>query len=460
MAALQLFDSSYPKKIIIKFKELADISDFKSSIKSKILEIKDITNSEKIIIIDFDLEGRIMNIRLGNESSKGEVKIFERGFDGRFYVYLDNCKNLNPDNKNIYRYYDYYNETVGENLKVSEFLINSVNVLLKEVFNIKYKPSDRIVLAENRSRESKVKLNHKLGMIERAYKLYNWNGLLKEKSTIQKIYCKSISVLPPEVRPDQNPVFSIVQIVQGCWIKDKKGPCKFCNSYQCINYREKSIGELKEHIDKVRNNAGKGWKYVKKIFLLDADPLHTDMKSETYLRFLRKEISSVKWYESFISTSAILSKSINEWRKIMKLGLKKVYWGVESADDSILILLGKPHTNKILYKAASILNKIGIHYVVVLLSGVANLNYKNNHIEETSKFIRDIKATDVYISRLTPQPNTEIFSLIKNKKLIFSSPSEREAEHRKMIKMISCDKENRFIADRSVRGTYGVQFNR
>jgi|SRR3989344_694354 len=146
MGKFKLFGNSYPKKIDIQFKMLPDISDFNDSLKSKILEIKGITNPKKIVILDFDLEGRIMNIKLASELSEGEVKIFERGFDGRFYVYSDNCKNLEPNNEDIYRYYDYYNETVGENLKTSKFLIDSVNLLLKKL-DEKYKKSNKIILS-------------------------------------------------------------------------------------------------------------------------------------------------------------------------------------------------------------------------------------------------------------------------------------------------------------------------
>ncbi|MBZ1356404.1 MAG: hypothetical protein KY054_01350 [Candidatus Nealsonbacteria bacterium] len=49
--------------------------------------------------------------------------------------------------------------------------------------------------------------------------------------------------------------------------------------------------------------------------------------------------------------------------------------------------------------------------------------------------------------------------LIKNKKIIFPSISDREIEHRAMIKIIS-QKNNHLITTRNVRGTYGVQFNR
>lgn len=120
-----------------------------------------------------------------------------------------------------------------------------------------------------------------------------------------------------------------------------------------------------------------------------------------------------------------------------------------------------------LYKAASVLNKIKIPYVVILLSGIANFTLEEKgdlryspHINETAKFIQDINCSDVYISRFTPQPGTEIYNLIKANKLNFPSLSERELEHRMMIKAISYNEKNPLKPSREVRGTYGIQFNR
>jgi len=464
MATLQLFEDLYPRKIIISFEFLSDISDFNSSLKGKILQIKDISNPRKTIIINFDLEGRIMSIKLGGKSLDSEVKILERSFNGKFYIYSQNCKNLNPNNKSVYRYYDYYNETIGEDLELSKFLIDSVTSFLKKLSDIAYRSNDKIILLRSKPLRGKINSSCKfknlsndlIRILENSYKLYDWKGLLKERVLVQKIYSNSVNVLPPEVRPDQNPIFIILQLTQGCWIQNTRGPCKFCNSYKNIDYREKDIKGLKGHIKQIKDNTGRGWKYIKKIFLSDADPLHTEIDSEIYLKFLRKEIPNMDWYESFISTPTILSKSINKWKNLMKLGLKKVYWGVESADDRILGILGKPQNRKTLYKAASLLNKIGINYVVILLSGISNFDYKNSHIKETVKFIKDIECSDIYISRFAPQPGTEIFNLIKKGRLKFPSFMEREEEHRKIIRMIKSD---HFIITPNIRGTYGVQFN-
>lgn len=458
---LELFKNLSPRKIMVGFRTLSDLSDSESLLWGKILQLEDVTNPERKVIINFDSEGRLINIELGVESLDIKIRVFERSFDGRFYVYSENCKNLKLNKEDIYRYYDYYNEAIYEDLKISRFLIDSVNSVLGKIHKTGYKSTKKIILIDSESEKGLKKISPNIiKILDNAYKKYNWEGLLKEKILLQEVYPTSVSVLPPEVRPDQNPVFAVIQMTQGCRIKDLRGPCKFCSSYRNVCYKEKSIEELKRHISQVKKFTGKGWKYVKKIFLSDADPFYTDIDSEVYLKFLNKEISNAKWYESFISTPAILSKSDIKWRKLMKLGLKKLYWGVESADDKTLEILGKSHNKKALYKAASILNKIKIPYVVILLSGIGSLDNNSSHLKETADFIYNINCSDVYISRFSPQPGTEIFNLIKKGKLKFPSLSIRESEHRKMIKMLSYNKENPLVPLRNIKGTYGVQFNR
>lgn len=458
MFELKLFKDLFPRKILIGFKFLPDISDSQSSLKGKIVQLKDIADQKRQVIVNFDLEGRLIDIKLGAIGLDSNLKILERSFDGRFYVYSENCKNLRSNQNTVYRYYDYYQEAVCEDLKISKILVDSVNLLLKEISQVDYKSNRRIILTK------KLPLSI-IKILKKAQKEYSWEGLTKDKMKAQKIYSTPITILPPEVRPDQNPIFAIVQLTHGCKIQKLRGPCRFCNSYRNIAYKEKSIEELKNHISKVKKFVGQGWKYVKKIFLSDADPLHTNINSEIYLKFLRKTIPNVDWYECFVSTLGILSKSEKEWRELMKLGLRKLYWGVESADDETLKILGKAHNKKMLYKAASILNKVNIPYVVILLSGIANFTpgqrknpMESPHIKETAKFIQDINCSNVYISRFTPQPRTEIYNLIKTGKLNFLPLSERELEHRTMIKAISYNEKSPLIPIREVKGTYGAQF--
>lgn len=116
---IELFSKTAKRKIAIGFKSVYDISKPNSCFKAKIFQLRDITIPHKHVIINFDMEGRIINIELGREETGNEVKILERSFDREFYVYLKNCENLKSDHNYVYYYYDYYHENVVKEIKIS-----------------------------------------------------------------------------------------------------------------------------------------------------------------------------------------------------------------------------------------------------------------------------------------------------------------------------------------------------
>jgi MoaA/NifB/PqqE/SkfB family radical SAM enzyme len=466
---LELFRKLTQKKIAVGFIRVPDLSESSSPMQAKIVQLRDITDSRRHVIVNFDMEGRLISAELGREFLGNEVKILERSFDGEFYIYWKNCENLRPGHEGVYYYYDYYNEGVFKNSQTAEILVRCITALLEDISKRGYEASNDIKFTELRIVEDQLDTSINIAKIsqdlleifENARVKYNWEGLLKQRVSLKKIYPTPVSVIPPEVRPDRNPIFAVIQITQGCWIQDTRGPCRFCNSYRGIPYREKGIDELIDHIKKVKEFTGKGWNQVKKLFLSDADPLHTKIDSEVYLKTLAKEIPEAVWYEAFVSTPTILSKSESQWSNLKALGLKRLYWGVESADDETLKLLGKPQTKEKLYEAAYRLKDAGISLAIIVLSGVGALTpnrteaevVSNLHIQETAKFIKDVGCSIVYVSKLVPQPGTEIFDLMQSGKLKPLSPSELEKQHRAMIKMIKM-----FCNSCEVRGAYGVQF--
>lgn len=475
MQNLELFRKIVPRKISLGLKKVPDLAEPNSGIEGKVLKLRDISDSQRHVIVSFDVEGRLRNIKLGRKFLGSEVKILERSFDGTFYVYSGNCKNLKPGHEGVYSYYDYYEEEICKDLKTAKTLVRSLDSLLRDITKADYRTTDTLIFTELEIAEDEIHTRGKIEQIpsnlveilENARTKYSWEGLLRESSLFREVYPTPISVLPPEVGPDQNPVFAVLQITQGCWVRDSpRGPCKFCASYIDTPYREKNINELSEHIRHAKKFIGRGWNYVRKLFLADADPLHTKTDSAVYLKFLAREVPEAVWYEAFVSTSTILSKSENQWKKLMELGLKRLYWGVESADNKTLELLGKPHNNEMLYKAAYKLNSIGIPYAVIVMSGIGALNpdrsekdvIENPHIRGTAKFIRDVNCPIVYISKFVPQQGTEIFNLMQSGRLKFLSPRQSEKQHRIMVKMAGRDAENSYFACREVRGKYGTQF--
>ncbi|RLC81211.1 MAG: hypothetical protein DRJ03_20465 [Chloroflexi bacterium] len=465
---IELFRKMSKRKIAIGFRTIPDPDDPDSSFEAKFFQLRDVTDPRRHVIINFDMNGRLINIELGRKLLGNEVKILERSFDGEFYIYISNCENLKPGHDGVYYYYDYYHENVCKDSRIAEILVRSISRLLNDIYERHYKTTEDMKFIELKITEDEIDESNEIEeiplnfveILENARVIYNWEGLMKEKFSLKEVYPTPISVVPPEVRPDQNPIFAIIQITQGCWIQEARGPCKFCASYRGIPYREKSLDELIEHIKKVKKFTGRGWKQVRKLFLTDADPFHTKIDSEVYLRFLSREIPQAVWYEAFVSTPTILSKSETLWKRLKTLGLKRLYWGVESADDETLELLGKPHRRKDLYKAAYRLNSSGISYAIIIMSGIGALNpnrsedevVNNPHVKETGKFVRDIRCPIVYVSKFMPQPGTEIFDLMQSGELKPLSPLELEKQHRALIKACKSD------YNCEVRGGYGVQF--
>ncbi|MBU0628266.1 MAG: radical SAM protein [Nanoarchaeota archaeon] len=422
MRKIQLFKPARKRAIIIGMEVCYDssLSDFGAAYSGPWcgdkLRVTDTTHKSQKVLLDFDLEGRLLGIELRHGEYANEIKIMERNYNGDFYIYFENLRNLSPGNK-LARPFDYWNQDVCIDPAIAKALVDELEQFMKAI--VKYEvEKGRFRIPPWRPEGdwiSDEKPENIADLLEKA-KRFNWESS-QQNEPYTRAYPTPITVLPPEVRPDQNPVFSVIQLTQGCRLKDERGPCSFCGSYKGIQYREKTLDELSDHIAKVKDFTGEGWKYVRKIFLADADPLNTRTPTEAYLEFLRNQIPKISHFESFASTVAILSKTEQEWARLKELGLNMLYWGVESADDQTLRMLHKPHTQEMLYKAGERLKQVGINYAIILLAGVGTLDphmgegdvRDNSHVRATSELMSFLNPPMVYVSNLSILPGTRLY---------------------------------------------------
>ncbi|HSQ97293.1 MAG TPA: radical SAM protein [Rickettsiales bacterium] len=248
----------------------------------------------------------------------------------------------------------------------------------------------------------------------------------------------------------------VVQIISGCLLQKKRGACNFCTSFNINQYKEKNLDELKAHIKAIKDFYGKNINYINYIFLADADPLYTECyDTKEYLKILNEEFPNIK-YECFISTVAALTKKEKGLQELKDLGLNKVYWGVESADDYVLKILNKPQRKKDLVEVAKIMKRVNLEFTPIIMTGLENFSYSsddknlcNNHIKETSDFINSIACKEVYLSKFQILQNSKIFEMLNNNQISKNDfENLKEDGYRNMIKSINCE----------VLGAYGNQF--
>jgi hypothetical protein len=458
---LRLFRYLGIPKFAINLIPVEDTSEDNSELFSEVLQIREMSNPHWHVILNFDLEGRILNVTLGTEALGNEISLLERGIDGKFYVYYENFLNLQKQSDNVYYYYDYYNQKVTNDTDKAKKIIELISIMLDKMKQSNYTTSSSINFIVTECKKGLIKqaqvvsrVNPEyISILENARTKCAWKNFIQERKKLEQVYITPLDVLPPEVRPDINPVFAIIQVSHGCRLRSTRGACSFCRSYENIHYREKDEAELRAHISRVRNMTGKGWAYVKKIFLADGDPLFSENTIRN-LHILAEEIPQAQWYSAFVSTPTIFSMKDKD---MQQQGVNLVYWGVESGDGKILDLLEKPQTITSLVKAADILHSTKISFIPIIMSGLGLLSMQregyNSHIEMTADLIGQMKPKAVYISRFTLLRGTRLFERTQKGKLSELTEDALELQHRLLIKAIKST-----VPSIEIRGGYGSQF--
>ena len=325
-------------------------------------------SKRKDLILLFDLDGYIVSIELSEPGRTNTVTVLRRNFNGTIYIFDRNIDNLSRDVVDFYL--DYYNSSIVVDDVKAKMIIQEVLDIVKHIYEKSNSEFDEMLMK----------------ILSKSVDLYfDCNYYLRQG------YITSLSVLPPNVRPDINNNYVVIQVTSGCKLMQlRKRPCAFCTSFGS-NYIERDIDDIDYHISCLRKTNSMTLNNAKYVFLADGDPLMSK-HIISYLNKIRAELKTIQGFESFISTAGILSMEEKRWYEILQLGLRKVYWGVESANDDALRMIDKPHNISMLNKAKNILQSMNIKYDIIIMSGIGAIG-KKDRVQDDVKdndHIRDL----------------------------------------------------------------------
>jgi len=112
---------------------------------------------------------------------------------------------------------------------------------------------------------------------------------------------------------------------------------------------------------------------------------------------------------SFIDLYTGERKRIEDWRRLVDLGLERVYIGMETGDDELLAFFNKPGSQEELVGFVSDLKKAGLNVGLIVMVGVGGQEAKEAHAQATVAAIRrmPLAAGDlVYLSPFIEQPGS------------------------------------------------------
>lgn len=200
---------------------------------------------------------------------------------------------------------------------------------------------------------------------------------------------RPIGILPPDQYRSL-----VLQITRGC----SYNKCAFCDFYKRDQYRLKGLEEFSEHVRQALSFFGRSLQARHGIFLGEANAVNipTDhlLTCLSNLQQIIRESAETAYLPkrqfadicSFLDTFSV-KRSVDEWRELKRLGLHRLYLGIESGSDQVLRFLQKPGSFEKTLELVRNLKAAGLAVGPILMTGVGGREMAEEHVKETAALL-------------------------------------------------------------------------
>jgi len=242
-----------------------------------------------------------------------------------------------------------------------------------------------------------------------------------------------IGILPP----DQY-LALVLQATEGCSFNT----CTFCDLYHQA-FRVKTPDEFRQHIRQVREYLGDSILLRQhSIFLGAANALAIPMaRLVPMLEIVRDEFApspenrgrlrASAWVGAFLDAFTGTRKSVEDYRILASLGLKRVYIGLESGHDPLLHFVKKPGQAADAIETVHAIKGAGINVGVIVLIGLGGDRFTDGHTRDTVAVLNQMALNTgdlIYFSDLVEEAGTPYPLIAAQQDIRALSADERAAQ--------------------------------
>jgi radical SAM superfamily enzyme YgiQ (UPF0313 family) len=212
-----------------------------------------------------------------------------------------------------------------------------------------------------------------------------------------------IGILPP----DQY-LALVLQATEGCsW-----NACTFCALYRGTPFRVKAPEEFEAHLQGVRAYFGDSIPLRHSLFLGDANALCAP--TDRVLPLMEAAVgafpeAAAGGIHAFVDAWSG-RRRVAEYEGYARLGLRRVYVGLETGDPHLLSWLRKPGTPEDAQRLVEALHEAGIAVGLIVLLGAGGERYFNTHARRTAELLAQMELGPediVYFSELVEHPTAD-----------------------------------------------------
>ena len=193
-----------------------------------------------------------------------------------------------------------------------------------------------------------------------------------------------VSYVEPVFRPPSEARSLIFQVTNGCsWNR-----CSYCEMYTDPQkkFRPRAEAELLAEI----RACGEQGIEPRRVFLADGDALVLSMRRlRTILKEIRSSLPSVTRVSSYCLPANLKNKSDEDLQELQSLGLKVIYVGAESGDDTVLQRIDKGETHATTANALLRARAAGIKTSVMILNGIGGKRFSEQHALASARLVNE-----------------------------------------------------------------------
>ena len=229
---------------------------------------------------------------------------------------------------------------------------------------------------------------------ERLERILEWTPerLLAERKRFDAAY-RPVAILPP----DQY-LAVVLQATFGCsWNR-----CTFCSFFQDRPFAVRPASEFREHCDRVRELLGRGALLRRHIFLADGNALILANDRLRPLLEIARDCFPERSLNGFVDVYTGERKDAGEWAELERLGLRRVYVGLETGHDELLRWLNKPGGPEEGAAFVATLKTAGLNVSVILMVGVGGRRFAERHTQDSLALMARLPLGEGDIVYLSP----------------------------------------------------------
>ncbi len=221
----------------------------------------------------------------------------------------------------------------------------------------------------------------------------------------------------------------LLEVTAGC----SHNKCSFCTMYQETTFKVSPLAHVEEDLKELKENG----RPVRRIFLVNGEPfILTTEKLKEIGKLINSYFPEIETITCYASIKSLKNKTVEDLKALRALKFNQLHIGLESAYDPALQQMNKGFTSEEAYDSLDKLEKAGIEWDAIIMTGVAGKGNGEAHIRETAKLLNKFPPYLLSLMTTSVSTGTPLEKMRDNGEFIECTEREKIEEEIHLLELI------------------------